>query len=753
MEKVITNESNTANNYDDSDSDELVELIDTTDEQSVSECSDHNLSAVSVGLSVDGMDVNQEKENLDPTNPLHPPIPTKLSCDSLKNLESIKSLESLSNVKDNIHQSKSNSSAETRVITRKSSMRKPRYASNTIIATNGLVYQFEPFQLPPPGEIAALFNELRDRRGDKKERSMSMTSSGSMTSLQGLLHGSERSQSSRELGSGSGLGLGRDTQGVEETKQTVPPPSSSDQELEQEQEPAEYKSVLRKRRGSPSPCTPSGKEESRSKRVSIHSPLTTDKYDRLVNDPEESEKDKNEKSDHNDECFIFFDFSLLQYLYGDIFGSHIEPGQEEHTAHKVIKKFITVPLYLERLLFFGFFVSCDAFLFTITFLPIRCLTSLFLLINESIMYLTNNKIKLVYNMRFHRSNLYDMMRGLLLVVGCYALTALDMSRVYHLIRQQTLIKLYVMTAMLEICDKLLCSFGQDAWASLYLQTSEGPTDVFQMATIFIVVCVYVVVHATLYFINTCTVTVAANSSDQAFLSLILLNNFAEIKSFVFKKFDKQNLFQLSCADITERFQTNLFMSLIIAASLAQADSPWREMLPAFFWLIGLMLTGEAVADWVKHCFITKFNSIESTCYDDYARILRGDILSCHSMHGRNLDPTYSVTRRIGLAQVPLACVLVRYVILVLTTPWASIHIQSMTWPQLVRYAIFCFLLVVLFKVLLGITLIFYCGYMKNRELAIRKSKGDYQRSLQRQKSVARLANIERYTVIKGRIQG
>ena len=37
---------------------------------------------------------------------------------------------------------------------------------------------------------------------------------------------------------------------------------------------------------------------------------------------------------------------------------------------------------------------------------------------------------------------------------------LNMSRVYHYIRGQTLIKLYVLTAMMEIFDKLLCSFGQ-----------------------------------------------------------------------------------------------------------------------------------------------------------------------------------------------------------------------------------------------------------------------------------------------------
>ena len=87
-----------------------------------------------------------------------------------------------------------------------------------------------------------------------------------------------------------------------------------------------------------------------------------------------------------------------------------------------------------------------------------------------------------------------------------------------------------------------------------------------------------------------------------------------------------------------------------------------------------MLCSESIADWVKHCFITKFNSIEATAYNDYLKILRNDILTCHKHYGmqiyifyifiyisvnkniylilgRNLDPTYTVTRRVGLAQV------------------------------------------------------------------------------------------------------
>jgi hypothetical protein len=53
-------------------------------------------------------------------------------------------------------------------------------------------------------------------------------------------------------------------------------------------------------------------------------------------------------------------------------------------------------------------------------------------------------------------------------------------------------------------------------------------------------------HSCLYFLNVATLTVAVNSSDQGLITIIILNNFAEIKSSVYKKFDQRNLFQLSC---------------------------------------------------------------------------------------------------------------------------------------------------------------------------------------------------------------
>lgn len=47
--------------------------------------------------------------------------------------------------------------------------------------------------------------------------------------------------------------------------------------------------------------------------------------------------------------------------------------------------------------------------------------------------------------------------------------------------------------------------------------------------------------------QTISLNVAVNSYDHALLTLLMSNQFVEIKGSVFKKFEKDNLFQITCA--------------------------------------------------------------------------------------------------------------------------------------------------------------------------------------------------------------
>ena len=62
---------------------------------------------------------------------------------------------------------------------------------------------------------------------------------------------------------------------------------------------------------------------------------------------------------------------------------------------------------------------------------------------------------------------YDVLRSFLFLGALAGLQLLDMSQIYHKIRGQEMIKLYVIISMVEIFDRLLTSFGQDVLDSLY----------------------------------------------------------------------------------------------------------------------------------------------------------------------------------------------------------------------------------------------------------------------------------------------
>lgn len=103
-----------------------------------------------------------------------------------------------------------------------------------------------------------------------------------------------------------------------------------------------------------------------------------------------------------------------------------------------------------------------------------------------------------------------------------------------------------------------------------------------------------------------------------------------------------------------RFKLLLFLLLILLLNLCQdgSGSAFRQFLK-----VGLIvLFGEMFSDWVKHSFITKFNKIKSTVYSDYMLILCGDLVG-----GEKHESTHAINKRLGMAQIPFACVVVRMV--------------------------------------------------------------------------------------------
>lgn len=105
---------------------------------------------------------------------------------------------------------------------------------------------------------------------------------------------------------------------------------------------------------------------------------------------------------------------------------------------------------------------------------------------------------------------------------------------------------------------------------------------------------------------------------------MISNQFVELKGSVFKKFDKNNLFQVSCSDVRERF--HLFVLLFIVVLQTMKEYSWKE---EQFWILLpdclIVLVSEVFVDWIKHAFISRFNELPADVYKDYTISLAYDV--------------------------------------------------------------------------------------------------------------------------------
>ncbi|CAI7634933.1 unnamed protein product [Penicillium glandicola] len=307
----------------------------------------------------------------------------------------------------------------------------------------------------------------------------------------------------------------------------------------------------------------------------------------------------------------------------------------------------------------------------------------------------------------------DILTGLLMIATCCVLMYLDASRMYHWIRGQAAIKLYVIYNVLEVSDRLLAAIGQDVLECLFSREAlerrpDGRSKIIRPFWLFLVALVYTVSHATSLFYQVMTLNVAVNSYSNALITLLLSNQFVEIKSTVFRKFEKENLFQLTCADVVERFQLWLMLTIIASRNIVETgafnfvgnlglgssfpgqsstitnstplSTPPRtasSILPQAFTLFPssilssfnsvnsfiptlaqvlgpflVVLGSEMLVDWLKHAYINKFNNNRPAIYGRFLDVLAKDYYT-------NAFGEQNLTRRIGLPVIPLSCLFFR----------------------------------------------------------------------------------------------
>ncbi|XP_049575331.1 transmembrane anterior posterior transformation protein 1 homolog [Syngnathus scovelli] len=351
------------------------------------------------------------------------------------------------------------------------------------------------------------------------------------------------------------------------------------------------------------------------------------------------------------------DLSLIRFVTTELTrGYFLEHNEAKYTERREkVYTCLRIPKELEKLMTFGFFLCLDAFLYIFTLLPLRVLLAL-------LQFLTLPCCGLGDGRLLQPAQVCDVLKGFIMVL-CYSMMSyVDYAMMYHLIRGQSVIKLYIIYNMLEVADRLFSSFGQDILDALYWTATEpkekkrahiGVIPHFLMAVL------YVFLHAILIMVQATTLNVAFNSHNKSLLTIMMSNNFVEIKGSVFKKFEKNNLFQMSNSDIKERF-TNYILLLIVCLRNMEQFSWNPDHLWVLFPDVAMVIASEMAVDVVKHAFITKFNDISADVYGEYRASLAFDLVSSRQKNAYT-DYSDSVSRRMGFIPLPLALLLIRVV--------------------------------------------------------------------------------------------
>ncbi|XP_056641417.1 protein TAPT1 homolog isoform X2 [Diorhabda sublineata] len=368
------------------------------------------------------------------------------------------------------------------------------------------------------------------------------------------------------------------------------------------------------------------------------------------------EKCNSEESNHRTKMF-----SLWTFLNVELTRDYQLDNSEERFSlrREKIYSFMKIPKEVERFMFYGYMQCADAFLFVYTFLPMRVMLALWALVTRPFCKCfgfgrKTNKCILT------PAEICDLLKALILLVCSIIMMYLDTNMMYHLIKSQSVIKLYMFFNMLEIGDRLFSSFGQDAIDSLFWTATEPRGRKREhLGTIphLLFAIIYVVLHGVLVLFQATTINVAINSRNKALLTIMMSNNFVELKGSVFKKFNNNNLFQVSCSDVRERFHLCTLLFIVILQTMREYS--WKS---ERFWVMLpdclCILLAEMFVDWIKHAFITRFNELNLDVYRDYTTSLAYDVAQTRQKHAFS-DHCDLVARRMGFIPLPLGVVTIR----------------------------------------------------------------------------------------------
>ncbi|CAI9096812.1 OLC1v1033033C2 [Oldenlandia corymbosa var. corymbosa] len=371
----------------------------------------------------------------------------------------------------------------------------------------------------------------------------------------------------------------------------------------------------------------------------------------------------------------------------------------EKERERVYNIIFQLPWRIELLINVGFFVCLDSFLSLLTIMPARISIMLW---------------RLLKTRQFKRpssAELSDFGCLIVLLCGVALLQQADISWIYHMIRGQGTIKLYVLYNVLEIFDKLCQSFGGDVMQTMFNSADDLAScsaESFQLSLWRFIkdeslAVASSIVHSFVLLAQGVTLSTCIVAHNNALWALLISNNFGEIKSNVFKRYNKDNVHSLAHFDAVERFHVSAFLLFVLAQNILEAEGSWFEnfLLNAF-----LVLFCEVLIDVIKLSFIAKFNDHKPDTFSEFLEDLCNQTLKI---------PTEPGKRTLVFVPLAPACLVIRVL-----RPVYAAHLPSnpLVWRFLWIFLLSAMTFVMLssLKLLIGMGLQKYAGWYIKRRL-------------------------------------
>ena len=345
-------------------------------------------------------------------------------------------------------------------------------------------------------------------------------------------------------------------------------------------------------------------------------------------------------------------------------GQREDDPDMSHARERVFDLLWYIPVELEKFCLYGGLLCADAILGLFTSLPVRVMSQTVRLVVNAGTRTTKTAKRQAWGIHpYAREHLNDVLWLFMLTVAVTYTHMLDVSVIYHYIRGQEVMKLYMMCSVLETFDKLLCSFNSNVMDALQnsvhncvnAATNGASMDhikaELRLAVDIVLSTGATVAHTFILLTHAVTLSVAINSHTNAMLLVLISNNFSEMKGHVFKKQDPEKLFGVSRLDVIERVHLSVCLLFVTAQRIIAAGSIQAAMTRKFVTDIMLVIGSEIFVDIVKHSFMAKFNGLRPGVYRRFYRQMCRDHV--------HLTQSYKIHQVVGFVPLAPAAVIVR----------------------------------------------------------------------------------------------